>query len=56
MIGAIAAVLVLAGAALWLRRTSHCANSEVCAVILAALCQELRAAPEELRIVSIRKL
>lgn len=50
------AVVLLAGAAVWLRRIRRGVSGEACAVILAVLCEELRAAPEELRIVSIRKL
>ena len=50
------AAVVLAGAALWRLRARRGAGREACAVILAVLCEELRAAPEELRIIRICKL
>lgn len=55
----LAAVLLLAGAAVWLRRARSVppdVSEEACAVIIAVLCEELRCAPEELRITSIRRL
>lgn len=56
----LAVILLLAGTAAWLWHTKSAqppdVSEEACAVILAVLCEELRAAPEELRIISIRRL
>ena len=56
----LAAVLLLAGAVIWFRRTKSApppdVSEEACAVIIAVLCEELRSPPEELRITSIRRL